>query len=105
MVIRPVLFRPPLLDRPSVRVLTGRPFHSSERSIRTSPRWPGVVGLYVFNAMSCCLPLVVAPRGALFSLVSEPGGHVDGVTLDERHIGLLHVAPAAGATLELLHLA
>src|SRR5690606_13269118 len=51
MVIRPVLLRPPWLCRPSVRALTGRPFHSSERSIRTSPRWPGVVGLYDLSAM------------------------------------------------------
>src|SRR6056297_3648684 len=51
MVIRPVLFRPAFLLKPSVRDLTGRPFQSSERSIRTSPRWPGVVGLYDFNAI------------------------------------------------------
>jgi hypothetical protein len=45
------LFRPPFLIKPSVKDLTGRPFHSSERSIRTNPRWPGVVGLYDFNAI------------------------------------------------------
>src|SRR5690606_11072234 len=50
IVIRPVLFRPPVFVKPSVRALTGRPFQSSERSISTSPRWPGVVGLYDFNA-------------------------------------------------------
>ena len=51
MVIRPVLFRPAFLVRPSVRAFTGRPFQSSERSISTSPRWPGVVGLYDLSAM------------------------------------------------------
>ena len=51
IVIRPVLFRPPDFVKPSVRVLTGRPFQSSERSISTSPRWPGVVGLYDLSAM------------------------------------------------------
>jgi hypothetical protein len=54
-----------------VRALTGRPFQSSERSISTNPRWPGVVGLYDFSAMfatSVCLadpakgPDVVGPR-------------------------------------------
>ncbi len=51
MVTRPRLLRPPCEIRPSVRAFTGRPFHSSERSIRTSPRWPGVVGLYDLSAM------------------------------------------------------
>ena len=61
-VIRPVLFRPPDLVKPSVRDLTGRPFHSSERSISTSPRWPGVVGLYDLSAMLSVFRLASARR-------------------------------------------
>jgi len=61
-VIRPVLFRPPDFVKPSVRVLTGRPFQSSERSISTSPRWPGVVGLYDLSAMLSVFRLLRAAR-------------------------------------------
>jgi hypothetical protein len=56
------LFRPPCLVRPSVRALTGRPFQSSERSISTSPRWPGVVGLYDLSAMLSVFRLAVRQR-------------------------------------------
>jgi len=72
-VIRPVLFRPPDLVSPSVRDLTGRPFQSSERSISTSPRWPGVVGLYDFSAMLCVFRLLMRQSNAL-PMVKPPEG-------------------------------
>jgi hypothetical protein len=45
-VVPAARFRQPLGEG-----LHGRPFQSSERSISTSPRWPGVVGLYDLSAM------------------------------------------------------
>src|SRR5210317_2193661 len=67
IVIRPVLFRPPFLVKPSVRDLTGRPFQSSERSIRTSPRWPGVVGLYDLSAILSVFRFASRPLRAIFA--------------------------------------
>src|SRR5690606_22392673 len=78
IVIRPVLFRPPCLLKPSVRVLTGRPFQSSERSISTSPRWPGVVGLYDLSAMLVSSVCFAGARARLlkYRAPKVPGGQV-----------------------------
>src|SRR6266852_131979 len=86
MVIRPVLLRPPLPRSPSVKALTGFPFHSSDRSTMTSCRRDGVVGLKVFNAIA-----------------SDPCRHVDPLALAEGDDCLLVVrtpADPAAKTLE-----
>src|SRR6185437_551141 len=51
-VMRPRLLRPPLSRLPSVSAFTGPPDHRSLRSTSTSWRRPGLVGLYVFNAIA-----------------------------------------------------
>ena len=50
-VMRPLLLRPPVECWPSVSAFTGAPLYSDERSMITSWRWLGVVGLYVFKAI------------------------------------------------------
>ena len=60
--VRPVLLRPPLPRSPSVKALTGLPFHSSLRSTMTSCRRDGVVGLKVFNAIVDQIPVVTSIR-------------------------------------------
>src|SRR5215510_12079656 len=75
--MRPWLLRPPVEFCPSVSDFTGGPLWRVERSTITSWRWPGVTGLYVFNAI------------ATLSLQSR--GHVDPVTLFESHDRALHV--------------
>src|SRR4029077_18759765 len=51
-VMRPLLLRPPCSRLPSVSALTGGPFQSSLRSMMTSWRCPGVVGLKVLSAIA-----------------------------------------------------
>src|SRR5580692_9325596 len=48
----PRLLRPPVSRLPSVSAFTGPPDHSSLRSTSTNWRRPGLVGLYVFNAIA-----------------------------------------------------
>src|SRR6516225_4113326 len=88
IVIRPVLLRPPLPRRPSVNALTGLPFHSPLRSMMTSCRWDGVVGLKVFNAIA-----------------SDSCRHVDPLTLAELDDRLLIVRTPPDATSKTLQLA
>src|SRR6476620_8871228 len=52
LVMRPWLLRPPVPLLPSVSVLTGLPFHSSERLISTVPRRLAVTGLNCLSALS-----------------------------------------------------
>src|ERR1700733_4613518 len=54
----PWLLRPPECDLPTVKALTGLPFHSSERSISTVPRRLAVTGL---NCLSAMFPSSPAP--------------------------------------------
>src|SRR5215213_6476988 len=68
--MRPVLLRPPEECLPSVKLLTGLPLYSAERSTITSWRWPGVVGLYVFNA------IVVAPYSPVVTSMRWPSSRV-----------------------------
>src|SRR3954465_14914531 len=91
-VMRPVLLRPPDLLRPSVKALTGLPFHSSERSTCTSWRRLGVIGLYCFSAIGSH-PL------------SDARGDVDRVAFSQRHDRLLGVGTPADDALEALGLA
>ena len=51
LVMRPWLLRPPVPVLPSVSALTGLPFHSSERLIRTVPRRLAVTGLKCLSAI------------------------------------------------------
>src|ERR1700724_328530 len=88
MVIRPVLLRPPLPRSPSVKALTGLPFHSSLRSTVTSCLRDGVVGLKVFNAIA-----------------SNPSRHIDPLALAERDNRLLVVRTPADATTKTFELA
>src|SRR5271166_1363120 len=88
LVMRPWLLRPPVPILPSVSTLTGLPFHSSERLIRTVPRRLAVTGLNCLSAILC-----------------EARGEIDrlgGGQLDER---LLHVRALARPALEPLGLA
>src|SRR5215471_7947554 len=75
--MRPLLLRPPVDFWPSVSALTGGPLCRVERSTITSWRWPGVTGLYFFNAI------------ATLSLQSR--GHIDPVTFLEGHDRALHI--------------
>src|SRR6516164_4382958 len=88
IVIRPVLFRPPLPRNPSLNALTGLPFHSPLRSTMTSCRWDGVVGLKVFNAIA-----------------SDSRRHVDPLTLAKRDHRLLIVRTSPDTTAKTLQLA
>src|SRR5689334_17649918 len=89
----PWLLRPPVPRLPTVRFLTGRPFHSSLRSTRTTPRRPGVIGLKDLSAMS--VP----------SLPLDARGHVDLLASGQRHDGFLVVRALAAAAAEDLALA
>src|SRR5215470_10640008 len=93
MVMRPVLLRPPLAALPSVSFLTGRPFHSSERSISTTWRRPGVIGRKDLSAI------------AIFPVRSDRRRDVDGLALGQRHDRLLPVRALAQPALEALFLA
>src|ERR1700722_2711400 len=95
--MRPWLLRPPWLCCPSVSPLTGFPFHSSERSIRTVPRRLAVTGLNCLSAIlvRCHLP------GAL----CEAGGEIDRLAGCQSHDGLLEIRAYARASLEALGLA
>src|ERR1700757_274311 len=87
--MRPVLLRPPLPRTPSVKDLTGFPFHSSRRSTITSCRREGVVGLNVFSAIA-----------------SDSRRYVDPLTLTKGHDGFLIIRAPAWApthTLQLAH--
>src|SRR5271156_3418853 len=73
--MRPVLLRPPLPRSPSVKDLTGFPFHSSLRSTITSWRRDGVVGLNVFSAMpSAPFPRAYRNHQPLSALQGGEGG-------------------------------
>src|SRR5271170_5323376 len=94
LVIWPWLLRPPEWFLPSVRPLTGLPFHRSERSISTVPRRLAVTGLKFL------IGIAVLPRRS-----RQRVGEVDRLArfeLDER---LLHIGPHARPALELLGLA
>src|ERR1700758_438362 len=88
IVMRPVLLRPPLPRRPSVKALTGFPFHNSLRSTITSWRRDGVVGLKVLNAIA-----------------SYSCRHIDALTLSEGHDRLLVIRAPARAAANALQLA
>src|SRR5947208_16637532 len=88
MVIRPVLLRPPFPRSPSVKALTGLPFHSSLRSTITSCRRDGVVGLKVFNAIA-----------------SNPRRNVDPLAFAEGDDRLLVIGPLPRTSTEALELA
>src|SRR5438045_2218190 len=88
IVMRPVLLRPPLPRSPSVKALTGFPFHNSLRSTVTSCRRDGVVGLKVFSAIA-----------------SDPRRHVDPLALAERDNRLFVVRTLANATAKTFELA
>src|SRR5947209_8462488 len=92
IVMRPVLLRPPLPRSPSVRALTGFPFHNSLRSTMTSWRRDGVVGLNVFSA-TAQIPS------------SNPRRHIDPLTLAKGHDGLFVIGTPAGAAANPLELA
>src|SRR5208282_2461392 len=88
LVMWPWLLRPPVLDLPSVRPLTGLPFHRSERSISTVPRRLAVTGLKFLIGMA------VRPR------LRQHVGEVDRLTRFEPDERLLHVGPHARPALE-----
>src|SRR5579875_3946933 len=98
--MRPRLLRPPCSRLPTVKALTGPPFHSSLRSIRTVCRRVGVTGRNVLSAIALDsrghvdlrpfgqsddrLLVVGAPAGAAahhLALALDPHG-VDGLDLD-----------------------
>src|SRR5580698_10082224 len=81
--------RPPVWFLPSVRPLTGLPFHRSERSISTVPRRLAVTGLKFL------IGIAVLPRRS-----RQPGGEVDRLARLEPDERLLHIGPHAGPTLE-----
>src|SRR6266478_2533055 len=86
--MRPVLLRPPFCRKPSVKPLTGLPFHSSLRSTMTRWRCDGVVGLNVLSAIAL-----------------NPGGHVDARAFGQRNDRFLVIGTAAGLVAEPLGLA
>src|SRR5579872_3341963 len=86
--MRPPPPRPPDFDSPSMRLFSGLPLCSSERSTSTSPRRDGEVGLKVFKAM-----------------VLKPRRDIDGLAGRERHDGLLYVRAAPEDAAEALGLA
>src|SRR6187431_1688874 len=89
-VVRPLLLRPPDECLPSVSDLTGGPRCNPARSTMTSWRWLGVTGLKVLSAIVLSL---------------QTRGHVDGVTLFERHDRALDRRLRADGAFEGLHLA
>src|SRR5262245_43182207 len=93
VVMRPKLLRPPVLDLPSVSILTGAPLYRPLRSTSTSWRRPGLVGRNVLSAM------------AQSSLTLQARRHVDAVALFEGHDGALGVALARDDAPERLQLA
>src|SRR5256885_15395156 len=90
----PWLLRPPVNLWPSVKVLTGPPFHNSLRSMRTTWRSPGVVGLNVLSAMS----LIRLRR-------SDARGDVDRLAFGQGHDSFFVVRALPEKTLEALSLA
>src|SRR5215475_4379871 len=88
LVIRPWLLRPPVPILPSVSVLTGLPFHSSERLISTVPRRLAVTGLNCLSAILC-----------------EARGEIDRLARRQLHERLLHVGSAARSSAKPLRLA
>src|SRR5262252_5681988 len=88
LVIRPWLLRPPVPILPSVSALTGLPFHSSERLIRTVPRRLAVTGLNCRSAILC-----------------EARGEIDRLAGGQLHECLLHIRTLPRAAAEALGLA
>jgi hypothetical protein len=52
VVIRPLLFRPPVFFSGSVRLFSGFVFVTSSNEETDMKRRPGLVGLYFFSAMA-----------------------------------------------------
>src|ERR1700744_3587696 len=92
LVIRPWLLRPPEAFLPSVKPLTGLPFHSSERSISTVPRRLAVTGL---NCLSAILVPCHLPRA-----LCEAGGEIDRLARGQRHDGFLNIRAHARTSFE-----
>src|SRR6266480_1284951 len=93
VVMRPKWLRAPVLLCAAVNGRCGPPLCRCERSIFTTAREPGVLGLYLMRAMGQFL----SGLGAGFV--------VDGLPLDQAHVGLLPVLGAAGALAEAARLA
>src|SRR5207302_5272863 len=86
--MRPVLLRPPFCRKPSVKPLTGLPFHSSLRSTMTRWRCDGVVGLKVLSAIAL-----------------NPSRHVDARAFGQRNDRFLVIGTAPGLIAKPLGLA
>src|SRR5512143_2561432 len=89
MVMRPCALRPPERLRGSSSERSGVALVMSVKSATDMPRRPAEVGLYWRVGM------------AFLRVVEE----VDALTLDEGHVGLLPVRPAAGMATDAAHLA
>src|SRR4028118_2069930 len=81
----PWLLRPPVLRLPSVKALTGLPFHSDDLSTKIRPRRAGEVGLYCLSA-----------------IVLDPARNIDGLALGEGDDGLFDVRTRVGLALPTL---
>src|SRR3712207_9525356 len=86
VVMRPVLFRPPLLCSGRTRDFSGVSRVTSTKSATLAPRRPGVVGLYlrIPIAVPCSLVLVAAGSaddpsgdGAAEDFDAVPGRHAE----------------------------
>src|SRR5688572_6988780 len=86
----PLLLRPPVLRLPSVRALTGLPFHSDDLSTRIRPRCDEVAGLYFLSAIA---------------LTSDRAGDVDRLALGQRHDRFFDIGTLIGTALPALGLA
>src|SRR6202035_2380354 len=94
VVMRPKWLRAPVLLCATVKGRCGPPLCRCERSIFTTARVPGVLGLYLMRAIC---ESVLSGLGASFV--------VDRLPLDQAHVRLLPVLGAAGALAEAAHLA
>src|SRR6202140_3411286 len=94
VVMRPKWLRAPVLLCAAVKGRCGPPLCRCERSIFTTARVPGVLGLYLMRAICGS---VLSGLGAGFV--------VDRLPLDQAHVRLLPVLGAARALAEAAHLA
>src|ERR1700680_4663631 len=94
VVMRPKWLRAPVLLCAAVKGRCGPPLCRCERSIFTTARGPGVLGLYLMRAICGS---VLSGLGAGFV--------VDRLPLDQAHVRLLPVLGAARALAEAAHLA
>src|SRR6202521_1978998 len=92
--MRPKWLRAPVLLCAAVKGRSGPPLCRCERSIFTTARVPGVLGLYLMRAICGS---VLSGLGAGFV--------VDRLPLDQAHVRLLPVLGAARALAEAAHLA